>query len=89
MGSGKTTVGKKLARLVGRHFVDADVEWLSDDDFVLRPFVGLPARFIRRRAHQELAGRNAGQLHADGVGDLRRAVFADDAEAEIISRPVG
>ena len=26
MGSGKTTVGKKLARLVGRHFVDADVE---------------------------------------------------------------
>ena len=26
MGSGKTTVGKKLARLIGRHFVDADVE---------------------------------------------------------------
>ncbi len=26
MGSGKTTVGKKLARLVGHRFVDADVE---------------------------------------------------------------
>ncbi|MCU1499237.1 MAG: aroK2 [Acidimicrobiales bacterium] len=26
MGSGKTTVGKKVARLIGRHFVDADVE---------------------------------------------------------------
>jgi shikimate kinase len=26
MGSGKTTVGKKLARMVGRRFVDADVE---------------------------------------------------------------
>lgn len=26
MGSGKTTVGRKLARLVGRRFVDADVE---------------------------------------------------------------
>lgn len=26
MGSGKTTVGKKLARLVGHRFIDADVE---------------------------------------------------------------
>src|SRR4051812_50160205 len=26
MGSGKTTVGKKVARLVGRPFADADVE---------------------------------------------------------------
>ncbi|MCB0963607.1 MAG: hypothetical protein KDA98_09950, partial [Acidimicrobiales bacterium] len=26
MGSGKTTVGKKVAKLLGRPFVDADVE---------------------------------------------------------------
>ena len=26
MGSGKTTVGKKVARLLGRRFLDADVE---------------------------------------------------------------
>ena len=47
MGSGKTTVGKKLARLIGRHFVDADVElearsgrsvadWFTDGEDVFR-----------------------------------------------------
>jgi shikimate kinase len=47
MGSGKTTVGKKLARLVGHRFVDADVEleartgrsvadWFTDGEDVFR-----------------------------------------------------
>lgn len=47
MGSGKTTVGKKLARLVGHRFVDADVEleartgrsvadWFTDGESAFR-----------------------------------------------------
>src|SRR5262249_3650200 len=49
--------------------VNAQVE-LRHLHLVLRPLVVAPALFVLRRAHRELAGGDAHQPDADGVGEL-------------------
>ena len=77
MGSGKTTVGRKVARLLDRPFVDTDerivsttgreiAEWFADD--------GEPAfRDIEEAIIADLLGADEGQVIATGGGAVLRS----------------
>ena len=62
-------VAHDLLPLLLRHLADAEVEVPGDLDLVLRLLVGRGVRVVLGRAHEELAGRDALELHADAVGD--------------------
>jgi shikimate kinase len=56
MGSGKTTVGKKLGKLIGRRFVDADVELEARSGRTVADWFEADGEPAFRRAEAELLG---------------------------------
>jgi shikimate kinase len=54
MGSGKTTVGKKLAKLIGRRFVDADVELEARSGRSVADWFAVDGEDAFRRAEADL-----------------------------------
>lgn len=90
MGSGKTTVGKKLARLVGRRFVDADVEleartgrtvadWFTDGEAAFRDAEADLLDSLLAEADPLVIGAGGGVV----VRPRNRARLASDAVAVV------
>ena len=81
MASGKSTVGRKVARLLGRRFVDADVELEARTGrSVGHPVRALKNRFTRELARLEREGADPDAVMSLGVGSLAKAVRDGDVD---------
>lgn len=54
MGAGKTTIGKKLARLVGFEFVDTDSVFCEKQGMSISDFIGKYGEWAFRKAEHEI-----------------------------------